>query len=205
MEVTADVQGVIGLALAEQAARNVSAPELAGDELRGHALPRSREAVDKDQPGVAHPCLPADGRWSDGRLGRLSAVFCESPARGVTREALQGPREHRGGTQRPERTEWSVSREVPRVFLLHRRDPVVGRGPDPFLDVAPREERVGFPRRAVLRGEAHGTDRRDLPRHARPSHAVAPSAALSPESPAPRAAPENRATPASRDSTPLAG
>src|SRR5262245_42705953 len=45
----------------------------------------------------------------------------EVPARRVLREAREGPREGRGGPERPERAEWRIAREVLRVLLLRGR------------------------------------------------------------------------------------
>src|SRR5262245_7915480 len=54
MELAADVQGMAGIALTEQAAWDSALLELAADEFRGRALPRSRQAVDEDQLSLEH-------------------------------------------------------------------------------------------------------------------------------------------------------
>src|SRR5262245_37209490 len=51
MEVSADVERVLGLALSEQAARDSALAEFARNVFRGRALSRSRQAVNEDESG----------------------------------------------------------------------------------------------------------------------------------------------------------
>jgi nuclear transport factor 2 (NTF2) superfamily protein len=54
MDVATDVQGVVDLALAEQAGWDSAALELAGHVFRRRALSRPRQAIDEDESGVEH-------------------------------------------------------------------------------------------------------------------------------------------------------